>query len=102
MEDRNPERAPCLVLEVLGDCMKLPSTATQLTVMAKLRASSTEEGESRAPITICAAIDCSDSMKDHLPLLKDTLQFMIQQLRPRDQLCLVTFDDEVLTLHEQD
>lgn len=103
MEDSKPEREPCLVLEVLGDCLKLPSTATQLSVMAKLRASSAEEdGESRAPITICAAIDRSGSMKDQLPLLKDTLQFMIQQLRPRDQLCLATFDDEVPTRYERD
>ena len=35
---------------------------------------------------------CSASMKDNLPLLKETLQFMVQQLRPEDRLCLITFD----------
>ena len=39
----------------------------------------------------------SGSMKDHLPLLKETLQFMVQQLRGEDKLCLVTFDHEVST-----
>ena len=34
-------------------------------------------------------------MKKHLPLLKETLQFMVQQLRSNDKLCLVTFDHEV-------
>lgn len=34
-------------------------------------------------------------MKDHLPLLKETLQFMVQQLRAEDKLCLITFDHEV-------
>ena len=37
----------------------------------------------------------SASMKDHLPLLKETLQFMVQQLRAEDKLCLITFDHEV-------
>jgi len=43
----------------------------------------------------------SGSMKDNLPLLKETLQFMVQQLRAEDKLCLVTFDHEVtITPHE--
>lgn len=35
-------------------------------------------------------------MKNHLPLLKETLQFMVQQLRSNDKLCIITFDHEVL------
>lgn len=38
---------------------------------------------------------CSGSMKNHLPLLKETLQFMVQQLRSDDKLCIITFDHEV-------
>ena len=38
---------------------------------------------------------CSGSMKEHLPLLKETLQFMVQQLRSEDKLSLITFDHEV-------
>ena len=92
--------ASSLVLEVVCDCMKVPTSPATVTVMAKLCASAgneaeAEQGESRAPITLCAAIDRSDSMKEHLPLLKETLRFMIQQLRPRDQITLITFDDQV-------
>ena len=35
-------------------------------------------------------------MKNHLSLLKETLQFMVQQLRNDDKLCIITFDHEVL------
>lgn len=42
-----------------------------------------------------ASPSSSGSMKDHLPLLKETLQFMVQQLRAEDKLCLITFDHEV-------
>ena len=34
-------------------------------------------------------------MQKHLPLLKETLQFMVQQLRSDDKLCIITFDHEV-------
>ena len=91
--------SPALMLEVMGDCMKIPCKRTTMTVMAKLSAvacNPSDEGQdSRAPITICAAIDRSGSMQPHLPLLKETLLFMVQQLRPKDQLCLVTFDNKV-------
>ena len=93
--------ASSLELGVVCDCMKVPTKVSAVTVMAKLRAAAgssgteDEQAESRAPITLCAAIDRSGSMKDHLPLLKETLHFMIQQLRPKDQLTLVTFDHQV-------
>lgn len=98
---------PALVMEAVSEYMKVPATLTEMTVMAKLRARLQPDEERRAPITICAAIDRSSSMKDHLPLLKETLQFMMQQLRAEDMLYLVTFDHEVylknvhdLTLHK--
>ena len=37
----------------------------------------------------------SGSMKNHLPLVKDSLQFMVQQMRAEDRLSLITFDHEV-------
>lgn len=93
---------PSLVLEVVGEYMKLPTEPSEVTVMARLKAlpgQAGEEGEegggARAPITLCAAIDRSGSMKDHLPLLKETLCFMVQQLTAKDKLCLITFDDKV-------
>lgn len=38
---------------------------------------------------------CSGSMREHLPLLKETLKFMVQQLRADDRLSLISFDHEV-------
>lgn len=90
---------PSLSLEILGDCMKIPATKSEVKVMARLTASKPVSdaggGETRAPVTICAAIDRSGSMKDHLPLLKETLTFMVQQFRAGDRLSLVSFDHEV-------
>lgn len=37
----------------------------------------------------------SASMKDKLPLVKESLRFMVQQLREEDKLALITFDHEV-------
>ena len=34
-------------------------------------------------------------MREHLPLLKETLKFMVQQLRADDRLSLISFDHEV-------
>ena len=96
VRDGNPF-PPSLSLEVLGDCMKITTAKSEVKVMARLTASkpSSDEGESRAPVTICAAIDRSASMKNHLPLLKETLNFMVQQLRGGDRLSLASFDHEV-------
>ena len=98
----NPIAPHSLVLEVVGEYMKVPTEPAEVTVMARLKAlpsQAEEEGEegggARAPITLCAAIDRSGSMKDHLPLLKETLCFMVQQLTAKDKLCLITFDDKV-------
>ena len=96
VQSKNPPST--LVLEGLSEFMKIPVRRTEVTIMAKLRAGSQPDEERRAPITICAAIDRSGSMKDHLPLLKETLKFMVQQLRSEDKLCLVTFDHEVCEL----
>lgn len=98
-DEEGSEVVPSLVLEVVGEYMKTPTKPTELTVMARLKAQPSAGGEegggSRAPITLCAAIDRSGSMKDHLPLLKETLLFMVQQLTAKDKLCLITFDDKV-------
>ena len=100
METESPPSSPSLVLEVVGEYMKVPTEPAEVTVMARLKAlpnstADEEGGGARAPVTICAAIDRSGSMKDHLPLLKETLRFMVQQLTAKDKLCLVTFDDRV-------
>ena len=43
----------------------------------------------------------SGSMKEHLPLLKETLKFMVQQLRADDRLSLISFDHDVSSKTEE-
>jgi Mg-chelatase subunit ChlD len=96
--DPAPQEKPsCLVPELLCEYLKIPATSTEVTLMARIRAVAQASEERRAPVTICAAIDRSGSMKGHLPLLKETLQFMVQQLRSSDRLCIITFSDEMKT-----
>ena len=97
-KDGDPSTCPALVMEAVAEYMKVPATRTEMTVMAKLRARLQPDEDRRAPISICAAIDRSGSMKEHLPLVKETLQFMMQQLRAEDMLCLITFDHDVIFL----
>jgi hypothetical protein len=53
---------------------------------------------SRAAVDIVAVIDRSSSMKDKMPLLQDTLKFMVHQLKPTDRLGLVLYDENVETV----
>lgn len=53
-----PEEKPsCLVPELLSEFMKVPVAATEVTLMAKIRAMAQVNEDRRAPVTICAAID---------------------------------------------
>lgn len=49
--------AASLELEVLSEYMKIPATRTEVTVMARIKALAQQDGDRRAPVTICAAID---------------------------------------------
>lgn len=49
----------------------------------------------KSPVYMVNVCFCSGSMRDHLPLLKETLKFMVQQLRADDRLSLISFDNEV-------
>ena len=51
------ENPSCLVPELLSEFMKVPSSRTDVTLMAKVRAMVQANEERRAPVTICAAID---------------------------------------------
>ena len=104
-----PEQPSCLVPELLCEYLKIPKSPTEVTLMLKVRPPRTGEPQSpSAPSSTggepksdaskrdhCLVLVCSGSMKKHLPLLKETLQFMVQQLRSSDKLCVVTFDHEV-------
>jgi len=55
---------------------------------------------SRAPLTVCAVLDCSSSMGDHckLELLKQTMLFVVNQLKAGDRLGIVVFHTKVKQL----
>ena len=53
--------------------------------------SSSKETVVSTPLSICAVIDLSDSMVDYLPVMKATLTTLVDQLRPCDKLCIVSF-----------
>lgn len=92
---REATQQEALHLEVFTDFERITPAQTDVMVLATVTAAPLANEERRAPITICAAIDRSGSMKEHLPLLKETLKFMVQQLRADDRLSLISFDHEV-------
>eukprot|EP00906_Rhabdomonas_costata_P017319 RCo024987 len=70
-------------------------------VMASVecRAFQSESRASRAPIDLCCVLDHSASMGGgKLDLLKDSMKFMIEQLKPTDRLTVVAFDNHVKTV----
>lgn len=66
-------------------------------VLTSVTATSFEslQRSSRAPIDLVAVIDRSSSMKERLPLVEETLRFMIQQLKAADKLGLIFYDENV-------
>jgi len=69
---------------------------TMASIKAPLR--ETQERESRAPINIVCVIDKSGSMAGNkMNLVKETLKFMVEQLKSEDQLAIVAFDTHVDT-----
>ncbi len=55
--DEGQVPASSLIPEVLCEFMKIPATMTEVTAMAKIRATVQQDENRRAPITICAAVD---------------------------------------------
>lgn len=90
------DRQRQLTLQARTEYNRLNATCRHdITVMARIAAPEIDEDSRRAPVNICAVIDRSGSMKDNIALMKETLQFVVQQLRPEDKLSLITFDHEV-------
>jgi Mg-chelatase subunit ChlD len=55
------------------------------------------ETNRRAPLNIVCVIDRSASMTNRMPLMKQTLSFMVKNMTSADTLTLITFDKTVLT-----
>jgi len=53
------------------------------------------EDEKRAPIDLVAVVDVSGSMTTDLPLVKDTLLFMVSQFKATDRFALISFGTNV-------
>jgi len=72
-------------------------TSRQILAMANLKAPFFET-QSRAPINLIAVMDRSGSMEgEKIRLVKETLNFVITQLRNGDTFSLVTFESDVET-----
>lgn len=90
-----------LSLHVATEYDQVSIDAGQVDVMLTLNAPEhkSEERESRAPIDIVCVIDKSGSMRgDKIELVKKTLIFMVDQLKPCDRIALITFDTFVETI----
>eukprot|EP01012_Entosiphon_sulcatum_P025558 TRINITY_DN30891_c0_g1_i1.p1 TRINITY_DN30891_c0_g1~~TRINITY_DN30891_c0_g1_i1.p1 ORF type:complete len:711 (+),score=104.54 TRINITY_DN30891_c0_g1_i1:20-2152(+) len=78
----------------------------QLLVSAHLTAPEMPEGTARCPVAVTAVIDRSGSMAGpKLALVKDTLSFIISNIKDEDQLGIISYDDYVqenLTLSRMD
>jgi Mg-chelatase subunit ChlD len=66
-------------------------------VLASIKGCSFENlaRSSRAAVDLFAVIDKSASMKERMPLVKDTLRFMVQQLKEQDRLGIIFYDESV-------
>ena len=84
-------------LDVLLLCDRsiVPASANDTEVHLMCQVTAPDDDIIRVPVSICAVIDRSGSMKDNIGLMKMTLKFMVDQLRADDKLALVTFDHEV-------
>ena len=84
-------------LEVLLLCDRrtVPASAKDTEIHLMCQITAPDDDIIRSPVSICAVIDRSGSMKDNMELMRLTLNFMVDQLRADDQLALVTFDHEV-------
>jgi len=58
------------------------------------------EDENRAPIDLVAVVDVSGSMRNDLPLVVETLFFMVTQLTSKDRFSLVSFGSDVKTIFQ--
>lgn len=92
----------CLALTLVGEVKSVPfESETTVTFNANVKAPtlSNEEFEKRKNVNIVAIIDTSGSMGgEPLRLVRETLDFIVTQLKDGDHLSLVSFGDEARLL----
>ncbi|KAG2372858.1 hypothetical protein C9374_013065 [Naegleria lovaniensis] len=89
-----------LVCKLEYDQVKFSDPGASMIGMASISAPAFEsqEFQSRAPIDLCCVIDKSGSMEgSKLELVKTSLRFMIDQMKPHDRICVIEFDSHVNT-----
>lgn len=64
-------------------------------VLITLQAEKREQDVNRAAVCLSTTIDKSGSMKERLPLVKQTMTFLLLQLMDEDKLGIVTYDTNV-------
>lgn len=57
-----------------------------------------DDSESRPPVDLTLCIDRSGSMGSLMPLVIETIEFVVSQLTCKDRLCLVQYDDSIDTI----
>ena len=68
--------------------------AQKIPVMVEIKSEEVEMDESRPGIDIVIAVDVSGSMQgDKIKLVRETLTFLVDELKDIDRLSFVTFND---------
>jgi Mg-chelatase subunit ChlD len=77
--------------------LKVPSSSTNH-IKIHFSALPTQENLERPPIDLVAVLDRSGSMLNSISLVKDTMNFIIQELSDKDRLGIIEYNDKVNTL----
>lgn len=73
----------------------LAGEVRKILAMVSLDSPLPRDDNSRAGLDVSLVVDVSGSMSGNMNLMKDTLQFVVQQLSSNDTLSLITFSDKV-------
>ena len=76
------------------DMIQRKNEAQKIPVMVEVKSEEVEMDESRPGIDIVIAVDVSGSMQgDKIKLVRETLTFLVDELKDIDRLSFVTFND---------
>eukprot|EP01126_Amoeba_proteus_P051900 TRINITY_DN6231_c0_g1_i12.p1 TRINITY_DN6231_c0_g1~~TRINITY_DN6231_c0_g1_i12.p1 ORF type:complete len:238 (+),score=39.01 TRINITY_DN6231_c0_g1_i12:256-969(+) len=84
-----------LQLKLIPELTSVSVESTQTTVLIGVLGQSLGTEPTRAPVDLVAVVDRSASMTDKLQLVKETLNFMSQQLKSTDHLGIIMYDHNV-------
>jgi hypothetical protein len=73
----------------------ISSSAHRISCLAQLKAGSLANRTVKPPLDVVAAVDCSSSMSEAIDLLRQTMYFVVDELRPQDRLSIVCYATDV-------